>query len=56
MADDDAEAFRRQVYGDDGGRERDNDEPQSMRGRRLFVRGLPYDWDRDRVRRELAKF
>ena len=56
MADDDAEAFRRQVYGDDGGRERDNDEPQSMRGRRLFIRGLPYDWDRDRVKRELAKF
>ena len=56
MADDDAEAFRRQVYGDDGGRERDNDEPQSMRGRRLFVRGLPYDWDRERVRRELSKF
>ena len=56
MADDDAEAFRRQVYGDDGGRERDNDEPQSMRGRRLFIRGLPYDWDRERVRRELSKF
>ena len=42
--DDDAEAFRRQVYGDDGGRARDDDAaPPSMRGRRLFIRGLPYD-------------
>ena len=56
MADDDAEAFRRQVYGDDGGRERDDAAPPSMRGRRLFIRGLPYDWDRERVRRELSKF
>ena len=56
MADDDAEAFRREVYGETSGRERDDAAPQSMRGRRLFIRGLPYDWDRDRVRRELAKF
>ena len=56
MADDDAEAFRREVYGDDGGRARDDAAPPSMRGRRLFVRGLPYDWDRERVRRELSKF
>ena len=35
----------------------DDAAPPSMRGRRLFIRGLPYDWDRERGGgRELSKF
>jgi len=54
--DDDAAAFRRQVYGDTNPREREAAAPLSLRGRRLFIRGLAYDWDRDRCRRELGRF
>ena len=53
-----ADAFRAAVYGayEAHASTEEPDAPASLRGRRLYVKGLPYGWGREAIRERMSRF